>query len=73
MAEQPQPQIPSSLWWGGQFGTTHGRFPEVDQKQKTEREKRRKKEKKLNDDNNNGQLRITNTTSGGALKAAWAN
>ena len=28
--------------------------------------------KKLNDGNNNGQLRIANTTSGGARKAAWA-
>ena len=49
-----------------------GRFPEVGQKQKTEREKDRKKER-LNDGNNNGQLRIVNATSGGARKAAWAN
>ena len=43
-----------------------GRFPEVGQKQKTER-------KRLNDGNYNGQLRIANATSGGARKAAWAN
>ena len=30
------------------------------------------KEERLKDDNNNGQLRITNATSGGARKAAWA-
>ena len=41
-------------YWGKQI-FTHGRFPEVGQKQKTER--KRKKER-LNDGNNNGQLRI---------------
>ena len=57
----------------------HGRFPEVGQKQKTEkkkREKERKRERKrerLNNDKNNGQLRIPNATSCGARKAAWAN
>ena len=38
-------------YWGKQI-FTHGRFPEVGQKQKTEREK--KKRKRLNDGNNNG-------------------
>ena len=50
----------------------HGRFPEVGQQQKTEREKR--EEKKLNDGNNNGQLRIAaNATLGDTRKTAWAN
>ena len=31
-------------YWGKQI-FTHGKFPEVDQKQKTEREKKREKEK----------------------------
>ena len=51
----------------------HGRFPEVGQKQKTEKKKERKKRDRLNDGNNNGLLRIANATSGGARKAAWAN
>ena len=42
-------------YWGKQI-FTHGSFPEVGQKQKTEREKRKKE--RLNDGNNNGQLRI---------------
>ena len=37
-------------YWGKQI-ITHGRFPEVGQKQKTERKKER-----LNDGNNNGQV-----------------
>ena len=39
-------------YWGKQI-FTHGRFPEVGQKQKTEKRKRRKE--RLNDGNNNGQ------------------
>ena len=39
-------------YWGGNY-FAHGRFPEVGEKQKTEREKKRKK--RLNDGNNNGQ------------------
>ena len=35
--------------------------------------KKQKREERLNDGNNNGQLRIANTTSGGARKAAWTN
>ena len=51
----------------------HGSFPEVGQKQKREKkEKERRERERLNDGNNNGQLRIKNTTSGGARKAAWA-
>ena len=40
---------------------THGRFPEVGQKQKTEKKRERERERKrerLNNDKNNGQLRI---------------
>ena len=54
-------------YWGKQIFSL-GSFPEVGQKQKTEK----KKEERLNDRNNNGQLRIENATSGGARKAAWA-
>ena len=54
---------------GQQF--THGRFPEVGQKQKTER--KRKKER-LNDGNNNGQLCIaTPPRVAQSRKAVWAN
>ena len=54
----------------------HGRFPEVGQKQKTEKKRERERERKrerLNNDKNNGQLRVPNATSCGARKAAWAN
>ena len=54
-------------YWGKQI-FTHGRFPEVGQKQKTEKKKR----ERLNDGNNNGQLCIANATLGGARKADWA-
>ena len=58
-------------YWGKQIFAL-GSFPEVVQKQKTERKTKRKKER-LNYGNNNGQLRNANATSGGARKAAWAN
>ena len=52
----------------------HRSFPEVGQKQKTEKKKEKKRKKeRLNNDKNNGQLRIPNATSCGARKAAWAN
>ena len=55
-------------YWGKQI-FVHGIFPEVGQKQKTERKKRRKKkeeeEKRPNDGNNNGQA------THGARKHAW--
>ena len=41
--------------------------------QKQKMEKKDRKRERLNDGNNYGQLRIANTTSGGARKAAWAN
>ena len=47
-------------YWGKQ---SLGSFPEVGQKQKTEK----KKEEEVG--NNNGQLRIANATLGGAHKA----
>ena len=43
-------------YWGKQI-FAHGSFPEVGQKQKTERKKEKKKER-LNDGNSNGQLCI---------------
>ena len=49
----------------------HGRFPEVGQKQKTEKRKERKRER-LNNGDNNGQATHCNATSCGARKAAWA-
>ena len=49
-------------YWGTQI-FTHGSFPKVGQKQKTERKKEKDKV-----GNNNGQLRIANATSGGARK-----
>ena len=48
-------------YWGKQI-FTHGRFPEVGQKQKTEKKKKRER---LNDGNNNGQA------THGACKHAW--
>ena len=53
-------------YWGKQI-FSHGSFPEVGQKQKTQ-----KKRERLKVGNNNGQLRIANATSDGACKAAWA-
>ena len=53
-----------------------GRFPEVGQKQKTEKKKGCARKtawaKRKNDGNKNGQLRIANATSGGLRKAACA-
>ena len=56
-------------YWGKQI-FTHGSFPEVGQKQKTEKKER---ERRAKVGNNNGQLGIANATSAGARKAAWAN
>ena len=56
-------------YWGKQIFSLRS-FPEESQKQKTEKKKERERSK---GGNNNGQLRsITNATSGGARKAAWA-
>ena len=43
-------------YWG-KLIFTHGSFPEVGQKQKTEK-KEKKKKKRASNDKNNGQLRI---------------
>ena len=56
--------------YGGKQIFTHGSFPKVGQKQKTERKRERETKRRLNDGNNNGQLRIANATSGSARKAA---
>ena len=50
-------------YWGKQI-FAHGRFPEMGQKQKTEKKREREKER-LNDGNNNGQAMH------GARKHAW--
>ena len=56
-------------YWGKQI-FTHVRFPEVGQKQKTERNRRREKEEeRLNDGNNNGQA----PSYAWRTQAAWAN
>ena len=57
-------------YWGKQI-FTHGRFPEVGQKQKTE-ERERKKEG-LNDGNNNGQAMHGARKHAWRTQAAWAN
>ena len=56
-------------YWGKQV-FAHGRFPEVGQKQKTE--KREKNEKKMNDRNNNGQAMHGARNYAWSTQAAWA-
>ena len=51
-------------YWGKKC-FAHGRFPEVGQKQKTEKKER---ERRAKVGNNNGQLGIANDTSGGTRK-----
>ena len=48
-------------YWGKQIFSLRS-FPEVGQKQKTEKKEERDRER-LNDGNNNGHLRIANATS----------
>ena len=50
----------------------HGSFPEVGQKQKTERKKKEKKER-LNNGNNNGQATHGALQHAWRTQAAWAN
>ena len=57
-------------YWGKQIFSL-GSFPEVGQKQKTEK-KEEEEEERLKVGKNNDQLRIANTPSGGARKAAWS-
>ena len=52
-------------YWGKQIFSL-GRFLEVGQKQKTEKERKRKRDQKL------VITMASNTTSGGACKASWA-
>ena len=53
----------------------HGRFPEVGQKQKTEKEEREKERKKerLNNGDNNGQSTHGACKHAWRTQAAWAN
>ena len=56
-------------YWGGGNYFAHGRFPEVGQKQKTEK----KREERLNDGNNNGQATHGARKHAWRTQAAWAN
>ena len=53
-------------YWGKQI-FTHGRFPEVGHRQKTERE-----EERLNDGNNKGQATHGARKHGWLMQVAWA-
>ena len=55
-------------YWGKQI-FPHGSFPEVGQKQKTEREKK----ERPNDGNNNGQATHGASKHAWRTQAAWAN
>ena len=55
-------------YWGKQI-FADGRFPEVGQKQKTEKKKKRKR---LNDGNNNGQATHGASKHAWRTQAAWA-
>ena len=57
-------------YWGKQI-FTHGRFHEVSQKQKTEREEKRRR--RLNDGDNNGQATHGARKHAWRTQAAWAN
>ena len=57
-------------YWGKQIFTL-GRFPEVGQKQKTEK-KRKKKEERLNNGDNNGQATHGTHKHAWCTQAAWA-
>ena len=61
---------PGPKYWGKQI-FAHGRFPEVGQKQKTEKKRKRKKER-LNDGNNNGQATHGVRKNTWRRQAAWA-
>ena len=59
-------------YWGKQI-FRHGSFPEVGQKQKTEREKKEKKKERLNVGDNNGQATHGARKHAWRTQAAWAN
>ena len=50
----------------------HGRFPEVGQKQKTEKKEEERERKRLNDGNNNGQAMHGARKHAWRTQAAWA-
>ena len=58
-------------YWGKQI-FTHGRFPEVGQKQKTEREEKKEK-RRLNDGDNYGQATHGSCKHAWRTQAVWAN
>ena len=51
----------------------HGSFPEVGQKQKTEKKKKEEEEERLNDGENNGQATHGARKHARRTQAAWAN
>ena len=59
-------------FWGKQI-FTHRRFPEVGQKQKTERKERKRKRERMNDGDNNGQAMHGTRKHSWRTQAAWAN
>ena len=58
-------------YWGKQI-FTHGKFPEVGQKQKTEKKKERKKERRAKVGDNNGQATHGARKHAWRMQAAWA-
>ena len=65
----PGPKKVMPKYWGKQM-FAHGRFPEVGQKQKTERKK--EEEERLNDGDNNGQAMHGAHKHAWRTQAAWA-
>ena len=60
-------------YWGKQI-FAHGIFPEMGQKQKTEKKKKEERKKeRLNDGNNNGQATHGASKHAWRTQAAWAN
>ena len=58
-------------YWGKQI-FAHGIFPEVGQKQKTERKRKKREKKRPNDGNNNGQATHGARKNAWRTQAAWA-
>ena len=58
-------------YWGGNY-FAHGSFPEVGQKQKTEKKRKKREEKKKVGDNN-GQAKHGARKHAWRTQAAWAN
>ena len=55
------------------LGETNFQPPEIRRSGSKAKDRKEKEEKRQKVCNNSGQLRIANATSGGTLKAAWAN